>query len=171
MSWPPPALDVTPALSAADVLLACEVMLEAGEWLASCGQPLWNHEELAPRNVVPSPNEGTLFLARLAGRAVGSYVLLFEDPLVWPDVPLGEANYVRKLAIRRSVAGTGISRGLLEHATGKARADGRPFLRLDCVPRPKLRAFYESLGFCYHSECTVDGSILCRYQIATRPAP
>jgi GNAT superfamily N-acetyltransferase len=167
MSWPPPALDVAPALSAADVRLAREIMLEAAQWLASCGQPLWDQETLAPQNVVPRPNEGTLFLAHLAGRAVGSYVLLFEDPLVWPEVPLGEANYVRKLAIRRSVAGTGVSRGLLAHAIAEARADGRPFLRLDCAPRPKLSAFYESAGFCYHSECTVDGSVLRRYEIAT----
>jgi len=167
MASPRPALDVIHALSAAEARSACEIMLEAADWLASLGQPLWDHETLAPRNVVPPPSDGTLFLARLAGRPVGSYVLWFEDPRFWPDVPLGEAYYVHKLAVRRSVAGTGVGRALLEHAIAEARAAGRRFLRLDCAPRPKLCEFYESAGFCYHSRRIVDGFPVHRYQVAT----
>ncbi|HEY1784516.1 MAG TPA: GNAT family N-acetyltransferase, partial [Pirellulales bacterium] len=125
MSLPLSPLDVAAVRSADDVRIACDVMLEAARWLTSCGQPLWDQEALAPESVVPSPSEGRLFLAHHGGRAVGAYVLLFEDPRYWPDVPAGEAYYVHKLAIRRSVAGTGAGRGLLEHALAQTAAAGR----------------------------------------------
>ncbi|HEX4146676.1 MAG TPA: GNAT family N-acetyltransferase [Pirellulales bacterium] len=167
MPWQPPPLDVVPAISAAEVRSACDIMLEAADWLVACGQPLWDREAVAAANAVPQPGEGLLFLAHLAGRPVGTYVLLFEDPLYWPDVGTGKSHYVHKLAIRRSVAGTGVGRGLLTHAIATARAAGRPFLRLDCAPRPKLCAFYESAGFSYHSRRDVGSFLVCRYEIVT----
>jgi GNAT superfamily N-acetyltransferase len=142
-------------------------MIEAADWLAARGQPLWNRESLIPENVLPLPDKGSLFLARLAGHPVGTFILLFEDPFFWPDVSPGEALYLHKLVVRRSAAGTGLGRSLLEHAIAKARAAGRPLLRLDCAPRPKLCAFYEAAGFRHHSDRTIGSFSVCRYQRST----
>ena len=146
-------------------------MVEAADWLAACGQPLWDRETLIPANVLPSPDKGSLFLAHLAGRPVGAFILLFEDPFFWPDVLPGEAFYLHKLVVRRSAADRGLGGGLLEHAVAKARAAGRPFLRLDCAPRPKLCAFYEAAGFRHHSDRTIGSYSVRRYQRSTESLP
>jgi GNAT superfamily N-acetyltransferase len=161
------SLVVTAACLAADVCCACDIMIEAADWLAACGQPLWNRESLTPANVLPLPDKGSLFLAHLAGHPVGAFILLFEDPFFWPDVSPGEALYLHRLVVRRSAAGTGVGYRLLEHAVAKARTAGRPFLRLDCAPRPKLCAFYEAAGFCHHSDRAIGSFSVRRYQRST----
>jgi GNAT superfamily N-acetyltransferase len=145
-------------------------MVEAAEWLIVRGQRLWNPESLVPAKICPRPEEGTIYLARSEGRPFGTFILLFEDP-IWPDVPAGEALYIHKLAVLRSAAGTGLSRAMLEYAVGLVRAAGRPYLRLDCAPRPKLYELYESVGFHFHSLHDIGGFTLRRYQRAVKPLP
>jgi len=147
MSLSHPSLVVAPASSDTDVQCACDIMVEAADWLIASNQPLWNPENLVPDKIRPSPENGSLLLARLAGQPVGAYVLLFEDPLFCPNASPGEALYLHKLAVRRCVARIGLGRSLLDDAVARARAH-RPLLRLDCAPRPKLCAFYESAGSC-----------------------
>jgi GNAT superfamily N-acetyltransferase len=171
MPSPSPTLAITQARSDADVRLACDILIEAADWLTSIGQSLWDRDSLTPANVRPSPTDGTLYLAHLDGQPVGTFRLQFEDPLFWPDVPPGESLYLHKLAVRRSAAGRGLSRRLLDFAVAEARAAGRPYLRLDCVHRPKLRAVYESAGFLFHSDRTVGRYAVRRYQRPTTSSP
>jgi GNAT superfamily N-acetyltransferase len=167
----PSSLVVAPACSDADVNLACDIMVEAADWLAARGQSLWNREALVPEKIRPMPEDGTLFLARLNDRPVGAFLLLFEDSFFWPDMPIGQALYLHKLVVRRAVAGTGVSRQLLEHAVGQTRSAGRSFLRLDCAPRPKLCAFYESAEFRYHSDRYIGSFAFRRYERSTQVSP
>ena len=164
MGLPPSSLVVARAYSDDDVLLACNILIEAADWLASSGQPLWNRESLTPANIRLSRDEGSIFLARLEGQPVGTFVLQFEDSTFWPDASPGEALYLHKLAVCRSAARTGLSHNLLDHATAEARSAGRKFLRLDCVIRPKLCAFYDSAGFHRHSDRTVGNFTVRRYE-------
>lgn len=146
------------------------MLVEAADWLHASGQPLWRRDYLVPEKVRPSPDEGTLFLGYLAGEAVGAFILLYEDPFFWPDAGRGEALYLHKLVVRRSAAGRGLGRKLVAHALAKAREEKRRLLRLDSVPRPKLCAFYESAGFRHHSDRTVDGLLVRRYEQSTQNA-
>jgi GNAT superfamily N-acetyltransferase len=164
------SLLIAPVRTDAHVRCACDIMVEAAEWLADIGQPLWNRDSLTPEKIRPLPDKGTLYLAHLGDQPVGAFVLLFEDPFFWPEAPPHEAFYLHKLVVCRSVAGTGMSRSLLEHAVGEASVAGRRFLRLDCAPRPKLCAFYESAGFRHHSDRTVGSFTACRYERTTGSA-
>jgi GNAT superfamily N-acetyltransferase len=169
MSSPPSSFSVAPAHSDADVQCACDIMVEAADWLAATGQPLWKRESLVPEIVCPLPEKGTIYLGHLAGHPIGAFLLFYEDPFFWPDALPGEALYIHKLVIRRSAARTGLSGRLLEHAVGETRAAKRPFLRLDCAPRPKLCAFYESAGFRHHSDRILGAFTVRRYQRSVLP--
>jgi GNAT superfamily N-acetyltransferase len=78
---------------------------------------------------------------------VGFMFLQSEDKDFWPDDKAGDALYVHRFAVSRRFAGQGVSGALLGWATNEARKRGIAFLRLDCVPLPKLMAVYERAGF------------------------
>jgi GNAT superfamily N-acetyltransferase len=74
---------------------------------------------------------------------------------LWADLP-APAAYVHRLAVRRIAAGLG-SR-LLDRAVGTAAAEGRQFLRLDCVASNRqLRDYYEAAGFPHRGDALVSG--------------
>jgi GNAT superfamily N-acetyltransferase len=131
----------------ADLPAASDILTEAAHWLISINQPLWKPEHVTPEKLLPHAQAGELHLALLDGEPVGTMLLQREDPTYWPHVPAGESAFVHRLAVRRSVAGQGVSRALLDFAETTARAAGKRYLRLDCATRPKLRLFYESAGF------------------------
>ena len=50
----------------------------------------------------------------------------------------------------------GLGRAMLEWAEAATRAKGRPFVRLDTAfGNPRIRAYYEELGFEYRGEKTL----------------
>jgi GNAT superfamily N-acetyltransferase len=157
-------LTYTRAIADADVQCACDIMVEAADWLAASGRRLWSRELLTPEKVRPRAGEAIVYLARIDGQPVGTFLLQFEDPDLWPDAAPGQALYIHKLAVRRSVAGTGVSRAMLEYAVAETRAVGRSLLRLDCAMRPKLWAFYESAGFQHHSDRDMGSYVIRRYE-------
>ena len=149
----------------ADVVVASSILTEAAHWLIEIGQPLWKPEELLPERVLPLVRDGLLYLGRRGGEAVGTICLQWEDHLFWPDVPALESGFVHRLAVRRSVAGTGVAPGLLEWASRRVREAGRTYLRFDCSAlHPGLQAWYESRGFDRHSERQVGPHRVVRYE-------
>ena len=55
---------------------------------------------------------------------------------------------MHSLVVARAAAGTGLGRGLLEHAERVVAASGRPLLRLDCWSgNTALLAWYAAEGF------------------------
>jgi len=94
-----------------------------------------------------------------------------SDPFFWPDAKEGEAAYLHRLAVRRSVADGSVSTALLAHAMEVAAVRGARFLRLDCESsRPRLRRFYERFGFAFHSYRTGRGVHVARYELEPRRA-
>jgi GNAT superfamily N-acetyltransferase len=147
-------------------MVASAIVQEAASWLAATGRAMWGPEGYAPQALRPSIEAGDLYLAKVNGEPVGVMILQWEDPLFWPDVPGGESAFVHRLAVRRSVAGEGVSHALLNWAKRAAREAGRKYLRLDCDPeRPRLCAFYESAGFVRHSVRPMEGYVVARYQM------
>lgn len=158
-------LHIRPA-AAADTGAVSAVLVEAATWLSERGTPMWKADELAPDRVAQDVADGLFFLAECDGRIAGTVKFQLEDELFWPDRPRGEAAYVHRLAVRRAFAGRGVSTGLLNWAADRARAVGRPFLRLDCeAARPKLRAMYERFGFRHHSDRQVGPYFVARYEL------
>jgi ribosomal protein S18 acetylase RimI-like enzyme len=97
---------------------------------------------------------GLVYLARLEGRPVATFVLRWSDELVWgPDD--GQAGYLHRLATHPDVAGRRIGAQLITAAADLTRERGRRWLRLDCDrDNQRLRAYYEALGFTHAGDVT-----------------
>jgi GNAT superfamily N-acetyltransferase len=144
------SLDVTAATpDALDVVL--DILRSAGRSRPAPPTGGWGHEF---PDVVRDIPAGQVYLGCLAGEPVGTFVLRWSDEPVWgPDD--GAAGYLHRLAIRPAVAGQGIGARLISEAGQRARRYGRPWLRLDCDrDNPRLRAYYEALGFSYAGDVT-----------------
>jgi GNAT superfamily N-acetyltransferase len=110
---------------------ASAIVQEAERWLAGSGRAMWGPEDWAPDTLRAFAAAGELYLARLNGEPVGTLVLQWEDPVNWPEVTEGDSAFVHRLAVKRAVAGTGVSHALLEYAKRVAQQAGRKYLRLE----------------------------------------
>lgn len=128
---------------------------EAADWLAAKGEPLWGPNETSYEELESVARAGELVIGRVGGCLASCMYLHGEDRLFWPDVPLGEAFYVHRLAVARKYARRGFAQAMLQWAEEEARLKGRKFLRLDCEPRPKLLELYRCAGFMPIDEDTV----------------
>lgn len=154
--------------SQAELPLVAAILGEAQAWLESIGQPLWLPEHLSLEAVRAGERAGgQSYLAWRGAEPVGTVRVQPEDPEFWPEMQHGEAIYLHRLAVRRSVAGRGAAEAILEWAKAYTRAEGRAWLRLDCVSdRPRLRALYERCGFALHDERQVGLYHVTRYAYA-----
>lgn len=143
----------------------CSIMQEAASWLSDSGRQLWTPEQLTPEKLQPLVEAGELYLAKHNGVAMGTMILQWTDRGFWPDVPGGESAFLHKLAVRRSVAGKGVSNAMVAWARATAAQKGKKYLRLDCADRRKLREFYESVGFEFHSKRDMGSFHVARYQL------
>jgi GNAT superfamily N-acetyltransferase len=149
-------LEIRPA-APSELPTVLSIIDEAGAWLHSIGiTQQW------PASFTTSPEwvafyesfiaQGKVFLARIDGRPVGSYIL--DGPphrestkRVWPDGSDG-ALILYKLALRRECAGRGVATEMLNWALGYARSLGLPELRLDCYGgNERLKRYYVDAGF------------------------
>ena len=158
-------LEIREAL-ATEAEIVTSVLHEAADWLARRGDPLWLPSEIEPTAIRSDVEAGCYLLAFAAGEAVGTARLTRDDPLFWPEAAAGEAGYLHRLAVRRAHAGGSVSLEMLRFAATRSRRWGASFLRLDCdAARPRLRAFYESFGFAFHSVRTVGPHTVARYEM------
>ncbi len=159
------SLHIVPAV-AADADIASSILVEAANWLAEQGMPMWRPAELTPDQISPAIARGEFYLTRLDGKAVGTCIFQWADELYWPDAIEGEAAYIHRLAVRRSVAAQGVATAMLKWAQAKARSAGRHYLRLDCDgTRARLCGYYEAHGFRPHSERVRGAFRLARYEL------
>lgn len=136
----------------ADAVLA--ILLDAARWLLSRGIEQWRPEHFQREALLRHIARGEVFVARHDATPVGTLSLSWDDLAVWGEQP-PIAGYVHGLAISRSEGGHGLGRALLDWASRRAAAAGKPLLRLDCVTdNPALRAYYERAGFTYVRDAT-----------------
>ena len=120
---------------------------EAADWLTAKGEPLWGPNETSYDELVRVTQAGELVIGRVGNALAACMYLHGEDALFWPEARPDEAFYIHRLAVARKHAGRGFARAMLAWAENETRAKGRVFLRLDCEPRAKLLALYQSAGF------------------------
>ena len=123
------------------------ILAEGAAWMAAKGCPAWSASVLTEAFVAPRIARCEFLAARAGGEIVGVCTLSPSDPVFWPDDPPGFSAYLHKLAVRRGVAGAGVSRALIAHCAALARSWNCSALRLDC--HPMLRPLYERFGFGY----------------------
>lgn len=134
----------------ADVAALVSLYDEASAWLMARGSRQWPPGWWTPAVVVKELRAGhEMYLARRDGEPVGKLTLQWDDTEVWGEQP-PDAAYIHGLCVSRVVAGRELGVALLGWASQRARANGRSLLRLDCMAaNPRLRAYYEGLGFVY----------------------
>ena len=148
-----------------DLDAALAIDKSAYEWRASIGFP----GGVAPRPLTElfaaSIACGEMYLARREGVPTGKLSLQWQDAL-WQD-EAGKAGYVHGLATHRDFAGQGVGRALLDWVERKVAAAGGEYLRLDCdAENPKLRAYYEGVGFTHRGDVALPHRIACRFERA-----
>lgn len=128
-----------------ETLAVSRVLQEAARWITTWRAQLWDPDLLGEAFSGPIIARGHMLTAKAGGEIAAVMIVEPEDPLFWPDYPVGEAVYIHKLAVRRAYAGQGAPTALVDHAATLALTQGRWRLRLDCdIP---LAGFYEKLGF------------------------
>jgi len=127
---------------------ACDIMIEASEWLNQKNMPLWRREDLTLEIMQTHSTRGALFLALVEGDPAGTIVIQAEDKVYWPEITDNSSLFFHKLAVRRKYAGMGVSNALMAYAYELAKKKNKSFLRMDCSAlHTQLRKFYESNGF------------------------
>ena len=145
------------------------ILVEAASWLEQAGSPMWKDDELRAEQIAADIHDGLFVVACAGALPVGTVKFQLTDPIFWPDMPDGDAAYVHRLAVRRSVAGSGVAAALIDWAAARTASLGRACLRLDCeADRTRLRAFYERLGFRHHSDRGVGPYFVSRYELRVR---
>jgi GNAT superfamily N-acetyltransferase len=138
-----------------------DVLANAAAWLRRRGIAQWP-ERFPTDWVMPAIEAGETWLAELDAQIVGSLVVQWADPLSWAGYP-SDAGYLHRLAVRRH--GDGVGSCLLRWAEGHAAAEGKAYLRLDCVAsNESLRAYYERAGYEHLGDVKVDEFIQSRYE-------
>ena len=114
----------------------------------------------------PHVNDGHYHVGLEGTKVVGVFRLQARDPSFWPEIPEGTSTCLHKLAVPPEGQGQGLAHMLLHHAVEITQSKGLRFLRLDCMGgRPKLRAIYESFGFCHHSQIVLWGQVFERFEL------
>jgi GNAT superfamily N-acetyltransferase len=87
------------------------------------------------------------YLAWQDDQPVGTLAICWDDPVFWGSQP-PDAGYVHRLTVADNARGHGLGSRLLDWAADHVAANGRRWLRLDCLTvNARLRAFYEGLAF------------------------
>ena len=109
---------------------AADVLENAARWVQSIGEEAWREGTFAQPNgwgrlsLMAALRTGGLFVAGVDGEAVATVSLLEVDEEYWPGAP-PDALYLHKLGVRRSHAGFGIGRAIVEWSADHARTNGR----------------------------------------------
>jgi len=99
---------------------------------------------------------------------VATLALLQDYPQYWGDRPQ-DALYLHKFAVRRDRAGRGVGAAVVEWANAEAAEAGREFLRLDCLcDNPRIRDYYEDLGFEHRGDLVLNGRNMSLYERSVR---
>jgi GNAT superfamily N-acetyltransferase len=148
---------------ARDVSAVAELLDEATVWVAERGYDQWPLP--FPRDEIAAAiDRGDVYVAEFGGDVVATVTLLWDDERHWGRQP-PDAAYVHKLAVRRACAGQRIGRAIVAWADVTAAANGRSFLRLDCMrTNPGIRSYYEQLGFEHRRDEVVHGRDLSFYE-------
>jgi GNAT superfamily N-acetyltransferase len=152
-----------------DVDAVVAVLDDAAGWLRRRRIDQWP-ARFAPERLRVAVEAGEVYVGVEAGEPVGTFSLIWGDPVVWGDCPdESDAGYIHQLAVRRAAAGRGVGERLLAAADALVVARGRRWLRLDCVAHNRgLRHYYEQRGFVYCGDVTELPRVSPAWRVASR---
>jgi GNAT superfamily N-acetyltransferase len=122
---------------------------EVAEWLDSRGLgqlPRGIYREFADYYAA-SIDSGEVYLGLIGADLVGSFRLVHEDGVVWPDAN-DDALYLENLVVRRAWSGRSVGRQFLHWAEQQVLRSNKEYIRLDCFANnPVLRKYYEGAHY------------------------
>jgi protein-tyrosine phosphatase len=140
--------------AASDLSAVVGILDDATAWLEARGIDQWHADPELSTRIADRIARGEMWLGWLGGEPMATLALQWADEEMWGARP-PDAGYVHGLAVRRTYAGHGIGRVLLDWAAGEVARARRSYLRLDCVAHNgALRAYYEAAGFEYRGDRT-----------------
>jgi GNAT superfamily N-acetyltransferase len=131
-----------------DLNRVLEILEEASRWLLSKGfETQWVPSPTFRQTIKENIELGEVYVVKDLKETIGTITLQWRDKKFWGDVPR-DAGYIHKLAITRSRSGQQLGLRLVRWAEEKAKAEGKRYLRLDCLANNKtIREYYEKAGF------------------------
>jgi GNAT superfamily N-acetyltransferase len=133
------------------------------------GQKLWEPDQLTPERLLQDYGLESMHLGRINSEAVASFVLLENDPKIWPNIPEGESIFIHKVAVARAWKGHNFSQQILDFAVAQVLERDKKFLRLDTdITRPVLCKLYENYGFVQVGRCQFGGFDMALYELEIR---
>jgi ribosomal protein S18 acetylase RimI-like enzyme len=141
-----------------DLDMVLEILEEASRWLTSKGlETQWRPSPAFRQTIKDNIDRGEVYVVKDVKRTVGTVTLQWSDKKFWGDIP-PDAGYIHKFAIARFYAGQHLGLRLLRWAEAKARAEGKSYLRLDCLASNKtIREYYEKAGFIHVRDTETPG--------------
>lgn len=126
---------------------------EVGQWLVDSGQEMWQVHTLTLDNLLDTytkDNCYVLYSLETDDMAVpaATFILQWEDPLYYPEVPPGTVGIIHKVAIRRAFAGLNLFQTVLDFCRARCLERGIHEIQLETdATRSALKRFYERNGF------------------------
>src|SRR2546425_3238719 len=135
-----------------------EILEDASRWLSSKGlESQWRPNPAFRQTIRDNIDSGEVYIVKGVERIVGTITLQWSDRKFWGDLP-PEAGYIHKLAIKRAYSGQRLGLRMLQWAEAKARAEGKRYLRLDCLASNKtIREYYQKVGFIHVRDTETPG--------------
>jgi len=135
-----------------------EILQEASRWLSSKGlETQWLLNPAFRQTIRDNIDRGEVYVVKDVKEIVGTITLQWSDKKFWGDLPQ-DAGYIHKLAIKRAHARKHLGLRVLNWAEAKTRAEGKSYLRLDCLASNKtIREYYERAGFIHVRDTSAPG--------------
>ena len=150
--------------NANNIKLFSKVLMESAEWLDSIKQSMWKTEDLTVNELLKKYDINEMKLCYENGNLIGVYILQWYDPLFWVELKKDDSGILHKLAVCREYSKMGYGKKLIESAELLCKSHGVIELRLNCgTLRPRLRSFYESVGFKMVDRVFIDNRDQIRY--------
>jgi GNAT superfamily N-acetyltransferase len=131
-----------------DIPIIEDILLDTVVWLDSIDKPLWTQNQIKWERLSKDFDASDFYIAYLDGNPAACMAVVDHDPQFWADIPKGDSLFIHKLAVKRFVAGKGLSDALIIHAKSMCMDRSISELRLDCHSLIlKQRAVYERYGF------------------------
>ena len=120
---------------------------DAARWLWEQGIHQWQPGVFQREWILGPIKRGEVYLAKRGDQALGAVIVQWSDERTWGERP-PDAGYIHGLRVRRSAAGQGLGKAMLQWAEREIARAGRPFARLDCIANnPRLCAYYVEAGY------------------------
>ncbi|WP_375448530.1 GNAT family N-acetyltransferase [uncultured Fibrella sp.] len=143
------------------------IVQEVGQWLIDSGQMMWGPGTLTADNLIDDYTRNNCYVMYADGEPASTFILQWEDPLYYPEVPANTVGLIHKVAIRRSFAGQNLFQPMLDFCKRECLKRGIHDIQLETdATRPALMRFYERNGFLPTYQKTIEEfgqSFLCQY--------